>query len=172
MRQRHVGGPSAGVTIVEVLVSAAIMTLVLGGLWTMTTVGERTTAAAVMQADCLQRTQVLMRLVGDEIERAERVLHPGPDLTGDSLFLLQRGGAVETVELVPPGTRVVARNLSTGAVSVLASTEGTELTMSGLQFVNRDDREVQLQVVFADRNGTPVPSFTSLLGSFALRRCR
>lgn len=164
-RPRH-----RGLTLVEILVAAVVTTLVVGILWTMTSLGERSTSEARGQADCLQRVMTLVRRLSRDVERAELVLLPGPGQTAPGLMLRHAGGAVEAVELTQSRRHVVSRNLASEAIVVLADLTGTDLLLSGLEFVSCPDGELQVQFSFCDDDGRPVPGLNGLLCSLPTRR--
>jgi Tfp pilus assembly protein PilV len=173
--QRVRGGPRRrlrhrGLTMVEILVAAVVTTLVVGILWTMTSLGERSTSEARGQADCLQRVMTLVRRLTRDASRAELVLLPGPGQTAPGLMLRHAGGAVESVELTASRRHVVSRNLASGAVVVLADLTDTDLLLAGLQFVSCASGELQVQFSFCDDRGQPVPGLTGLLCSLPTRR--
>lgn len=170
MRRQPTRASHRGLTLVEILVAAVVTTLVVGILWTMTSLGERSTSEARGQADCLQRVMTLVRRLSRDVERAELVLLPGTGQTSPGLMLRHAGGAVESVELTRSRRHVVSRNLASQAVVVLADLTDTDLFLAGLEFAACPGGELQVQFSFCDDHGQPVPGLTGLLCSLPTRR--
>ena len=160
----------SGITILEVLIAAAIMTGIIATLWSLTSLGERTSATARTQAEALHRTMVLMRRLSRDVTRAERVLMPGMGTTAFNLVLRHPGGAIQIVEVVPSRKHIVSRNLTTNDVTVVADLSDTNVFFGGVQFISTEDGELQIHVTIVNTEGEPLPGLSGLICYLPRRR--
>lgn len=160
----------SGLTLVEVVIGALVLSVVIAGLWALSTFSGRSTHASAQQAQYAEACNVLFRRLQRELDRTERVLYPPPGQSTAVLVSRHRSGSTRLTYLAPGQGALVTRSADGDQAAVAGELGGVGLYFTGVLFSNVAGRELQVLVSFCDRTGEDLPSLSQVVASFPLRR--
>lgn len=139
-----------GLTIIEVLVAAVVMSLAIGGMYSLVFFGGRTTNTSMVHADCALRERIVLSRLTSEMTHCKRILYPLEGGYSDYLLFESQAGLHHILRLTPGRRHLILSVIERKDNYVVADTENTPLVFSRLVF-HRTGDGVDMSLSF--RNG-------------------
>ena len=128
-----------GVTILEVLVAAVLMSLAIGGMYGLVFFGRKATDTSMVHADCALRQRLVLDRLTNEMSHCRRVLYPTKGAYSDYLLFESQAGLHHLLRLSPGRRHLLLTVVERKDNYVIADTENSPLSFSRLLFHRAGD---------------------------------
>jgi len=143
-----------GFTLIEVVVTVALITIVLAGLWGGVSFSRKTTSGSMLQSDALNCASTGFRKLDMFLADCEVVNFPVADTSSEYAIIEDQTGHRWVISLSEDRRTITVSSVDNSSSQVLFTTSQTLLTFTAIDFHSMGGKELKLTVKFSNVNGS------------------